>query len=166
MKNKNAAKREFDEAHRLDPSLIPPKGFSKQQRLRRGNGSVSGLQDKRILDVFSESGYLFGGSEHEIVMSGVWNVRANRRPDVRTLQEFTDYREQGAVKMTYDFNVEDAGGGRSTISTETRVVTFDDSARRGMGRCWRLNVPGSGLLRLQWLEGIKRRAESMPNPRS
>jgi hypothetical protein len=35
VKNKNAAKREFDEAHRLDPSLIPPKGFSKQQRLRR-----------------------------------------------------------------------------------------------------------------------------------
>jgi hypothetical protein len=41
------------------------------------------LQDKRILDAFSDSGYLFGGSEHEIVMFGVWNVRANRRPDVR-----------------------------------------------------------------------------------
>jgi hypothetical protein len=124
------------------------------------------LQDRRVLDAFSASGYLFGGSEHEIVMFGVWNVRANRRPEVRTLQEFADYREQGAVKMAYDFNVEDAGGGWSTISTETRVLALDDFTRRGMGRYWRLIVPGSGMLRLQWLEGIKKRAESMPNPRS
>ncbi|HEY4932415.1 MAG TPA: hypothetical protein VII23_12655 [Terriglobales bacterium] len=124
------------------------------------------LQDKRVLDAFSESGYLSGGSEHEIVMFGVWNARANRRPEVRTSQEFAAYREQGAVKMAYDFNVEDTGGGWSTISTETRVLALDDVTRRGMGRYWRLIVPGSGLLRRQWLEGIKKRAESMPNPQS
>ena len=124
------------------------------------------LQDKRILDAFSESGYLSGGSEHEIVMCGGANVRAKRRLEARTVQEFADDREQGAVKMAFDFKVEDAGGGWSTISAETRVVALDDSTRRGMGRYWRLIVPGSGLLRLQWLEGIKKRAESMPNPRS
>lgn len=124
------------------------------------------LQDKRVLDAFSASGYLSGGSEHEIVMCGGANVRAKRRLEVRTLQEFADYREQGGVKMAYDFKVEDAGGGWSTISAETRVVALDDFTRRGMGRYWRLIVPGSGLLRLQWLEGIKKGAESMPNPRS
>jgi hypothetical protein len=124
------------------------------------------LQDKRVLDSFSASGYLSGGSEREILMLGVWDVRAQRRPEVRTLQEAADYREQGAVKLAYDFTVEDAGGGWSTISTETRVLALDDLTRRGMGRYWRLIVPGSGLLRLQWLEGIKSRAESMPNPRS
>jgi len=118
------------------------------------------LQDKRVLDAFSASGYLFGGSEHEIAMFGVWNVRANRRPEVRTLQEFADCRERGALKMAYDFNVEDAGGGWSTITTETRVLALDDLTRRGMGRYWRLIVPGSGMLRLQWLEGIKKRAET------
>jgi hypothetical protein len=123
-------------------------------------------EDKRILDAFSASGYLSGGSENEIVMFGGRNVRANRGLGVRTVQEFADYREQGAVKMAFDFNVEDAGGGWSTISAETRVVALDDLTRRGMGRYWRLIVPGSGLLRLQWLEGIKKRAESMPNPRS
>ena len=114
------------------------------------------LQDRRVLDAFSASGYLVGGSEHEIVMFG---VGAMSRPKVRTLQEFADYREQGAVKMAYDFNVEDAGGGWSTISAETRVVALDEVSR-GMARYWRLIVPGSGLLRLQWLEGIKKRAES------
>ena len=122
------------------------------------------LQDRRVLDAFSASGYLFGGSEHEIVMFGVWNVRAKRRLEARTVQEFADDREQGGVKIAYDFNVEDAGGGWSTISTETRVLALDDFTRRGMARYWRLIVPGSGLLRLQWLEGIRKRAESMPNP--
>jgi hypothetical protein len=121
-------------------------------------------QDKLVLDAFSASGYLSGGSEHEIVMFGVGNVRAIRRPEVRTLQEFADYREQGAAKMAFDFNVEEAGEGWSTISTETRMVVQDDFSR-GPAVYWRLIVPGSGLLRLQWLEGIKKRAESMPNPR-
>lgn len=123
------------------------------------------LQDKRVLDAFSASGYLSGGSEHEIVMCGGANVRAKRRLEARTVQEFANDREQGAVKMAFDFNVEDAGGGWSTISTETRVLALDEVSR-GMARYWRLIVPGSGLLRLQWLEGIKKRAESMPNPRS
>ena len=123
-------------------------------------------QDKRVMDAFLASGYLFGGRDHEIAMFGIWNARANRRPDVRTLQELADYRKQGVVKMAFDFNVEDAGGGWSTISTETRVLALDDATCRGIGRYWRLIVPGSGMLRVQWLEGIKKRAESMPNPRS
>jgi len=117
------------------------------------------FQNKRILDSFLESGFLSGGSEHEIVIFGAVNVRAMRRPDVHTLQEFAAYREPGAVKQAFDFNVEEAGEGWSTIIAETRVAATDDAASRGMGRYWRLIVPGSGLLRLQWLDGIKRRAE-------
>ena len=86
-------------------------------------------QDKLVLDAFSASGYLSGGSEHEIVMFGVGNVRAIRRPEVRTVQEFADYREQGAVKMAFNFHVEEAGEGWSTISTETRMVVQDDFSR-------------------------------------
>ena len=124
------------------------------------------LQDKRVLDAFSASGYVSGGSDREIVMCGGANMLVKRSLGVRTLQEFADYREQGAVKMAFDFNVEDAGGGWSTIITETRVLALDDSTRRGMARYWRLIVPGSGLLRRQWLDGIKKRAESIPNPPS
>ena len=124
------------------------------------------FQDKRILDTFLASGYLFGGSDHEIVMCGGANVRAQRRLAARTVQEYAVDREPGGVKIAYHFNVEDTGGGWSTISAETRVVALDDATRRGMGRYWRLIVPGSGLLRLQWLAGIKKRAESMSTPRS
>lgn len=126
----------------------------------RDDGAFS--RDKRVLDAFSASGYVTGGSEHEIVMCGGANVRAGRPLAVRTLQEFADYREQGGVKMGFDFYVEDAGGGWSTVTAETRVVATDDATRRGMGRYWRLIVPGSGLLRREWLDAIKRRAESVP----
>lgn len=122
------------------------------------NGAFS--QDKRILDAFSASGYASGGSEHEIVVCGGANIRLKHTLKVRTLQECADYREQGAVKIAYYFNVENAGSGWSRLSTETRILALDDSTRGGMARYWRLIVPGSGLLRRQWLEGIKRRAES------
>ena len=124
------------------------------------------MQDKQVLDAFSASGYSSGGNEHEVVMCGGANVRAGRPLQLHTLQEFADYREQGAVKMAFNFRAEDAGDGWSTVTTETRVLATDDLTRRGMGRYWRLIVPGSGLLRFQWLDGIKKRAESMPNARS
>ncbi len=57
------------------------------------------LQDKRVLDAFSASGYLLDGSDHEIVLLGAANVREQRRPDVRTAQQFVDYRERGSVEM-------------------------------------------------------------------
>lgn len=121
-------------------------------------------QDKRVLDAFSAPGFLLDGSEREVVMFWAANVRAGRLAEVRSPQEFVDYREPGAVKMAFNFNVEDAGAGWSTVSTETRVAALSDVGR-GFARYWRLIVPGSGLLRRQWLDGIKRRAESMPNPR-
>lgn len=120
------------------------------------------FRGKRILDAFSESGYRSAGNEHEIVMFGGANLRAQRPLEVRSLQEFADYREQGAIKMAFNVRAEDAGDGWCTVTTETRVLALDDNTRRGMGRYWRLIVPGSGLLRRQWLDAIRKRAESAP----
>jgi hypothetical protein len=125
----------------------------------------SELRNKPILETFAATGVM-GGNEREVMTCGGANVRAQRALGVHTLQEFADYREQGAVKQVFDFTVEDAGGGWSTITAETRMVATDDLTRRGLGRYWRLIVPGSGLLRLQWLEGIKNRAESTPIPQT
>jgi hypothetical protein len=128
----------------------------------RDPGIGDELQQRRVLEAFAASGYLLDAGEREVTMFGAVNVRERRRPDVRTAQAFVDYGEQGGVKMAFDFRAEDAGGGWSTISTETRVVATDPATRSGMGRYWRLIVPGSGLLRRQWLDGIRRRAETQP----
>ncbi len=131
--------------------------------LRAPSSADMDLQNKRIFDSFSEAGYLSAENPRELVMVGVWNARENRRPDVHTLPEVASYREQGGVKMGFGFAIEDAGGGWCTLQAETRVHAVDDLTRSGMGRYWRLIVPGSGLLRRQWLEGIKKRAESAPS---
>ena len=119
-------------------------------------------QDRRILDAFSAPGMLLGASDHEVLKCWIANLRAQRLAEVRTLQEFKEYREPGGIKMAFNFLVEDAGEGWCTLSTDTRVLALDDLTRSGMARYWRFIVPGSGLLRRQWLDGIKRRAESAP----
>ena len=116
--------------------------------------------DKRILDAFLASGYVSGGNTHEIVICGGANVQAKRSLEVRTLEECADYQQPGAIKVAFGFNVEDAGGGWCKVTAETRVLALDAATRRGMSRYWRLIAPGSGLLRRQWLAGIRRRAES------
>ena len=124
------------------------------------------LQNKRILDAFLESGYLSGGSEHEIVIFGFgmrgriaaptcilcrsWQITGNRVRSRWVLASWWNRLEKGGLQK----------------STRRRVCWRPGDTSRGMARYWRLIVPGSGLLRLQWLEGIRKRAESMPNLRS
>jgi hypothetical protein len=123
----------------------------------RDNGAFS--VDKRILDAFAASGYVTGGDDDEVVMAGGADTQAGRALAVRSLQAYASFRKPGAVKMAFAFYAEDAGGGWSTLTTETRMVVEDGSSR-GPAIYWRLIVPGSGLLRREWLEGIKRRAEA------
>ncbi len=127
--------------------------------LRRPVHDTGTLRDTRILDGFTKSGFFLDGSENEIAMFWAWNARAQRPPDVHTLREFAASREPGVVKMGLNVKVEEGGNGWCTITTEQRVSAQD--VGRGMAIYWRLIVPGSGLLRLQWLAGIKKRAESM-----
>jgi len=127
--------------------------------LREGGRDSEALaRDKRILDAFAASGYVVGGNDRELVMAGGANVRAQKPLAVRSLQEFTDCREHGVVKMAFDFTVEPVGDGWSVVTAETRVLALDETGRV-MARYWRLIAPGSGMLRRQWLDGIRRRAE-------
>ncbi|HEX3069457.1 MAG TPA: hypothetical protein VHX14_12880 [Thermoanaerobaculia bacterium] len=45
------------------------------------------------------------------------------------------------------------------LTTETRVFAQTGKARRAFAIYWRLIRPGSGIIRVSWLEAIKRRAE-------
>lgn len=48
------------------------------------------------------------------------------------------------------------------VTTETRVFSETDAARRRFAIYWRFIRPGSGIIRRSWLEAIKRRAEAQP----
>jgi hypothetical protein len=48
------------------------------------------------------------------------------------------------------------------LTTDTRVFARTDKARRAFAIYWRLIRPGSGIIRVSWLDAIKRRAEAKP----
>jgi hypothetical protein len=50
--------------------------------------------------------------------------------------------------------------GDGLVTTETRVFSQTDAARRRFAIYWRFIRPGSGIIRRSWLEAIKRRAEA------
>ena len=74
-------------------------------------------------------------------------------------EEFRNWASPGSVKAAVNFLIEDAGGGRSRIITETRVAASDDFARSKMAHYWALIYPGSGMIRRSLLNAIRERAE-------
>jgi hypothetical protein len=73
--------------------------------------------------------------------------------------EFKTWAPPGNVKIAANFRIEDAGGGRSRVITETRIAATDEAACRKMARYWALIYPGSGMVRRSLLKIIRDRAE-------
>ncbi len=139
------------------------KSFNTLMRIRAAALRIpyrvdANARDARVLDWLSGGFKYLATTPQEIVMGGIGRQRPPM-PEAKSVEEFAAYQGDG-VKIAFNFRVEDAGNGWSTVSTDTRIMALDDGARRTMGRYWRLIVPGSGLLRRQWLDGIKRRAET------
>ncbi len=64
----------------------------------------------------------------------------------------------GFVKATMNFRIEPDGSG-SRVTTETRVHGTDTNAILRFTPYWRTILPGSWILRVTWLDAIRRRAE-------
>ena len=73
-------------------------------------------------------------------------------------EEFAGFREPDYARIAWAFRVEPAGE-RSVFSTETRVDTTDDAARRKFRRYWSLMSPGILLIRRESLRLVRREAE-------
>jgi hypothetical protein len=112
-----------------------------------------------ILEVATASSFLQLAEEadREIVV-GTLVIRSRAlRPG--TPGEFQAVAEPGNVKAVMNFLVEPEAGGWSRLSTETRVFATDPASRRRFAVYWRLILPGSSLIRVEWLRAIRRRAE-------
>ncbi|MEU4331635.1 hypothetical protein [Nonomuraea dietziae] len=75
-----------------------------------------------------------------------------------TVADFETFDSPGYGKATFGFLLTDLGGGRTRLTTETRVVTTSPDARRAMARYWLVIRFGSGLVRRAMLGAVKRRA--------
>lgn len=69
----------------------------------------------------------------------------------------------GYAKAAMNFRAEDSEGGRTLLTTETRVFATDSWTARRFAVYWRIIFPGSALIRYQWLQAIYRRTIKTPS---
>src|SRR5439155_2417660 len=74
-------------------------------------------------------------------------------------RDFAEFARPGFCKAAMNFRLRDEGGGWVRLTTETRVLALDASARRRFAAYWRVISPGSAFIRRMWLDAVKRRAE-------
>ncbi len=80
-----------------------------------------------------------------------------RVPDARAFQEFA---RPGHAKAAISFRVEPLDDGRTLLGTETRVWCTDRRARLLFGIYWTLIRIPSGIIRVDMLRAIARRASA------
>lgn len=120
---------------------------------------LSAPADRPILDVALGSGFLLlaDDADRELVLG---TVVCCEPVEIADAGEFAALARPGFAKAALNFLVEDEGGGWCRLTTQTRVLATDDSARRRFAAYWRLIYPGSAIIRRMWLAAIKARAES------
>lgn len=93
------------------------------------------------------------------IRGAVLRQDSSKAPATRRISILDELTAPGSVKVAVNLRVDDAGDGWSLVTTDTRILGTDDAGRRTMARYWRLIVPGSGLIRRQWLDAIRNRVE-------
>jgi hypothetical protein len=64
--------------------------------------------------------------------------------------------QPGLARAVWNFAVQEAGKGRTVLSTETRVVCGDAASRRKFRAYWTVVRPFSGLIRVIMLRAVKK----------
>lgn len=80
-------------------------------------------------------------------------------PPGTDLAGFAALEAPGAAKGAWNFRFEPLAGGRTRVTTVTRVAAGDAAARRSFGRYWRLIRPFSGLIRIEMLRALRRKLD-------
>lgn len=71
---------------------------------------------------------------------------------------FREFEKPGYAKAVWNFSL-DSSANTTNLTTETRIRCLDDGSRRSFGFYWTFIQPFSGLIRMEMLKMIKRRAE-------
>ncbi len=78
-------------------------------------------------------------------------------------ENFKAFDKRGYAKAVWNFSL-DLDGDNTRLTTETRIKCLDDGSRRSFGFYWTFVQPFSGLIRMEMLKTIKRKAEmSVPS---
>jgi len=123
------------------------------------HGGRSAPRDRKItLQTVIDSGFGILAEEADEIVLGVtgrfWRPTGNLSPFHR--EDFDRAVPAGLARGVWNFRIEQDGGNRTILSTETRVVCGDDASRRKFRVYWILVRPFSGLIRRLMLRAVKR----------
>jgi hypothetical protein len=160
---------DVSEYHELFVNASPPAAYDSLEQVRLSDSRVvaallrmRGLgASRRALasDIRSRFMVLKDDPGHEAVFGIVgqfWRLRGNLRGIEAA--DFASFHQPGFAKSAWNFVfTEEAGGTR--VSTETRVQCFGAASRLKFRAYWTLIGLFSGLIRMEMLRLMKRRAE-------
>ena len=129
-----------------------------------GRSRPRGARGEPVLEAAVRGGFVLLAEEpgRELVAGVIgrfWRPAGNRPVALDGPEGFARFSEPGHARAAIGFRLEDEPGGRVRLVTETRIFTPEPGVRRRFGAYWRIILPGSALLRREWLAAVQRRAE-------
>jgi hypothetical protein len=116
-----------------------------------------------LLDVATKTSFLLLAEEpgREIVVGTLVAAPRGWRPShAPTPAEFRAAHAPGFALAAMNFALEDAGGGSTALTSETRIYATDPSTLRRFACYWRVIYPGSALIRRMWLRAIAHKSQA------
>jgi hypothetical protein len=148
----------------LPALLAAPRETWRRVRAQGGRGR----RRVRLEDVLASGFTLLGERPGEELVLGTigrfWLARGELRP-VRP-ESFREANVAGTAKAAWNFAVHPAPGGRTVLTTETRVLCADHATRRRFRTYWAVIGPFSGLIRREMLAAIRDTAEVATHTRA
>ena len=132
-------------------------------RVRGLGRNLLGSADRRVIDALPP-GEVARREPYELLLAMVSPTSALRPmssgPELQpgTLAEMLRPLPDGWVRVAMDFRLVPDGAG-TRLSTETRVLATGPRAKRVFGLYWAVIRAGSGLIRVELLRAVARRAE-------
>jgi hypothetical protein len=128
-----------------------------------GPGGGSGS----VMEAFVTRGFtiLVDDPPRQLAAAGAgqpWAARGGESVRLADLDALAQFSRPGFVLMAMSFALEPLGGhagGRTRLTTETRVQPTDADAAQRFRRYWWVIRAGSGLIRRDMLRAVRRRAE-------
>ena len=161
---------QFSEKHSIKINAVPERIFAiaseldfSKSKLIRILFALRGMPARMM----NKKGLLAGGFQeleqrnNEEIAFGIigqfWKPRGNMqhfKPD-----EFTSFNATGFLKGAWNFRLVALSPSSTMLETETRVQAIDEYSRKKFSRYWFFIQPFSGIIRMEILKLIKRKAE-------
>lgn len=134
-----------------------------------GRRGISLSREEPLLEQFSAGNFsiLAESEPWEIVLGmlipgkigRVWQKSSALNTGDAGTRDFFTFDQPGYIRVAMNLLVESTGPDHVSVRTETRCRATSRRALADFTPYWRLIRPFSGLIRLVWLRGIKRKAE-------